>query len=113
MEDGTLSNSAANIKKYLKKKTNKSMLEEETEPKVRKSQKSAATKKSKTPAKKTKITNKKEKEQTDHELNVESESDWKQELFELGHCLWKINKFIGNLLLSIPLGIHTLLNLNW
>jgi hypothetical protein len=75
MEDGTLSNSAANIKKYLKKKTNKSMLEEETEPKVRKSQKSAATKKSKTPAKKTKITNKKEKEQTDHELNVESESD--------------------------------------
>lgn len=69
LEDGTLSNTAENIKKYKPKKkapkankTVQSSSEEEEAPK-RKSLK----------ALKKKNTNNKEKEQTDHELNIESD----------------------------------------
>lgn len=69
MEDGTLSNTAENIKKFGAKKpapkankTVQSSSDEEEAPK-RKSLKTV----------KKKITNNKEKEQTDHELNIESD----------------------------------------
>ena len=71
MEDGTLSNTAENLKKYGKKKSapraNKSAKVEEDEEEAPK-RKSLKTYKKK-------ITKNKEKEQTDHELNIESESD--------------------------------------
>ena len=84
MEDGTLSNTAENIKKFGAKKpakankTVQSSSDEEEAPK----------RKSLKPLKK-KITNNKEKEQTDHELNIES--DW---------CVQYIN--LALLILNLP-----------
>ena len=84
MEDGTLSNTAANIKKYTpKKQVNKSVVEADEKKPQRKSKKE----KSDTPAAKKKATNKKENEQTDHELNIESESDWNKRNSPQSRCL--------------------------
>ena len=71
MEDGTKSNTKENIKKFSPKtKTNKTVVEEEEKP-----QRKPLKKKTEAPAPKKIATNKKEIEQTDHELNIESESD--------------------------------------
>jgi len=72
MEDGSLSNTKENIKKFTpKKQANKSVVEDEEEKPQRKTLK----KKTETPIVKKKAANKKEIEHTDHELNIESESD--------------------------------------
>lgn len=70
MEDGTRSDTAANIKKYAPKPkktiTSKSVAEESEEEKPKR--------KSIQAIKKNKVTKNKEKDLTDHELNIES--DW-------------------------------------
>ena len=67
MEDGTKSNSAENIKKYApKKKAPKATKKVESEEEEEEAPKRKSLKKKK-------ITHNKEKEQTDHELNIESD----------------------------------------